>query len=166
MTTFRSLQIKLVAAITFCALLAAAPPHAMGFGSLPPGYRSLYSYSGVRTIASSVSALIICTNLESVNANVYYEFANYDGTVVGFDDYLIGPGATYTVTASGDPFTAAVAFTQNDANLVLSQDLNMGSVRISSVQKKVICDLQVMDKNGNPPSFVYSPRQYTGGAKR
>lgn len=163
--TLRSLQLRLMTAAAFGALLAANPPPAMGFDPLPAGYRSLYTYTGVRTIAGSVSAVIVCTNLDSGIANMLYEFANFDGTVVGTEDPLINPGSTHTTTISADlnPF---VAFASNDQNLVLTADLDMGSVRISSQRKKVICDLQVMDKNGSPPSFIYGPRQYTGGAKR
>lgn len=163
----RSLNLRLItAAVGGLALLAsAATPASAGFGALPPGLRALYTYTGVRTIAGSVSAVIVCTNLDSGNASMLYEFSNFDGTVVGTEDPLIGEGKTHTTTVSADlnPF---VNFATNDQNLVLTADLDMGAVRISSNRKKVICDLQVMDKNGSPPSFIYGPRQYTGGAKR
>lgn len=163
--TLRALHLKLMTVAAFGALLAAGPPPAMGFDPLPAGYRSLYTYTGVRTLAGSVSAVIVCTNLDSGPANMFYEFANYDGTVVGTEDPVIPVGITHTTTVSAD-LNPVVAFASNDQNLVLTADLDMGSVRISSLRKKVICDLQVMDKNGSPPSFIYGPRQYTGAAKR
>src|SRR5262245_10587111 len=104
----RSLPLKLVV-VGCCAWLAsAASPASAGFGALPPGHRALYTYTGVRTIAGSVSAVIVCTNLDTANAMMFYEFTNYNGTLVGTENPIIGVGITHTTTVSADanPFVA------------------------------------------------------------
>ena len=147
-------------------LIAGAVTPAAAFPSLPSGYRALFTYTGVRTDQDSVKAVIFCTNVDSSrNATMLYEFVDFDGTLVGSEDPVIPPGITHTLIAY--TVNQGTAFVPQDGNLLLTSDLDTGSVRISSLgTNKVICELQAMDATSNPPTFMYAPRQFTGVGKR
>lgn len=180
MPRFGDLFAKKVAAAAVGAVLvggAVTPAHA-GFPAVPAGFKALFTYTEVRTVLNDVSAMLHCTNLELINpAEVRWDVIDGDGDLLASDtfDTPIPPGQTRmaAIGATGNQVTALFGNNADehtdlaDPDDASPRDANSGALRVAvKGTNKVICDLQILDRDNAKPDFIYLPRQYTGSFKR
>src|SRR5262245_48911989 len=159
----------LAAAIGAALIGGAAAPAGAVFPTLQPGFKALYTYTDVRTVSGSISAMLICTNIASNPISVRWDVLDDDGAVLDSDtfDTPIPAGETRMAGMSAGGNDTPAFYGTQDEPTNLASDVQGGSVRVSTfLGQRVICDLQVLDIDDPKPSFVYLPRQFTGAGKR
>ncbi len=167
----RLLSCAAVAVIGAAALIAGSATRASALFPIPqPGFKALFTYTGLRTIANDVSVMLFCSNLDASNSvQVRWDVTDFDGTLLGSDgfDTPIPPGQSKRVAiGTGNPVPALYPAPQTETSL-LSGDPLPGAMRVSANgSSKVICDVLVIDVDNAKPSFTYAPRQFTGVGKR
>lgn len=148
----------------------AVTPADAGFPAVPAGFKTLFTYTGLRTITDDVAVLLTCSNLDASNpAEVRWDVTDFDGTLLGSDGFAapIPPGQTKRVAiGTGTPVPAMDPAPETETSL-LSNDPLPGAMQVSVAgTKKVICDVLVLDVDSAKPSFTYAPRQFTAVGKR
>lgn len=141
------------------------PPEVSAFGPVPSGYKALYVFPGLRTLGNAVGVAVHCTNVDrSKDAEIRFEFYEFDATPRGNVTLSIHPGVTATVAADQDGHTA---FYAEDWNLALGpSNLDQGAARVLARRTtKIICTAQILDSANNPPSFVYTVPHFSPAGK-
>ena len=167
----RLLSCNAIAAIGVATLIGGSATRAEAAFPIPqPGFKALFTYTGLRTITDDVSVMLFCSNLDASNSvEVRWDVIDYDGTVVGSDgfDAPIPAGQSKRVAiGTGNPVPALYPAPETETSL-LDWDPLPGAMRVSANgTSKVICDVLVVDVDNAKPSFTYAPRQFTGVGKR
>ena len=123
-----------------------SPPIASPEGLLPPIYR----ITGVRS-SVAMATDIHCTNLDSVNVDIYVAFFEYTGALAcSIGSAATAPGNTRTLS------TADTAVFSEDAFCGSVPVIGQGYAAVSTfpVKANIICSAELVSVLGNPPTTL------------
>lgn len=110
-----------------------------------------YRVTGARS-STTLSTLVHCTNLESVEVHIYAYFYQFDGSYVCSAGALVAAGGTRTL-ATRD----TASFAEDDyCPAAPAPDVGQGSVNISVVPvgAKLVCSAEIVSVSGDPPTTL------------
>ena len=119
----------------------------------PDRFKVISLFTGVRTDALiDIAVTVHCTNIHRRDVTLRVEFFASHGGLVGSEEISLPQGETRTLSAGlsgGDTLLY-----DEDALVLLSEDLNQGSLRILTSSDRIICSAHVLHQLVAQPESV------------